>query len=73
MIGNNELRLCQAEMLIALQEYLDKRMGEYAPKVSNVEERDASFRVSLRERERISVATSDAHNTDARSNGAMPR
>lgn len=50
MIGNNELRLCKAEMKVALQGYLDARMGEWAPLVNDVEERDHMFRVSLVER-----------------------
>ena len=50
MIGNNELRLCKAEMQVALQEYLDARMGKYAPSVSDVAERDHAFRVTLVER-----------------------
>lgn len=50
MIGNNELRLCKAEMKIALQEYLDARMGEYAPSVNDVVEWDHMFRVALVER-----------------------
>jgi hypothetical protein len=36
MIGMNELRLCPAEMQVALQEYVDKRMGMYAGKVTDI-------------------------------------
>lgn len=33
MIGHNQLNLNTASVMEALQEYLDKRMGEHAPKV----------------------------------------
>lgn len=36
MIGNNQLNLNQATMIEAMQEYLDKRMGPFAPKVTAV-------------------------------------
>lgn len=36
MKGNNELRLCAAEMMVAVQEYLNKRMTVYAPTVDAV-------------------------------------
>ena len=36
MKGNNTLTLCGAEMAVAVQEYLDKRMTVYAPEVTNV-------------------------------------
>ena len=36
MIGNNELRLNQATMIEAVQEYLDSLMINHAPKVSSV-------------------------------------
>lgn len=36
MKGKNELVLCTAEMLVAVQEYLDKRMGDYAPLATDV-------------------------------------
>ena len=36
MLGNNQLHLCIAEMMVAVQEYLDKRMTTYAPKVTDV-------------------------------------
>lgn len=50
MIGSNELHLCKAEMMVALQEYLDKRMGPYAPEVFGIGERDGTFRIILVER-----------------------
>jgi len=31
MIGSNELLLCEAEMMVVIQEYLDKRISAYAP------------------------------------------
>lgn len=36
MQGRNELHLCGAEMAVAVQEYLNKRMGQYAPKVAYI-------------------------------------
>lgn len=36
MIGNNQLNLNQATVIEAMQEYLNKRMGIYAPKVTGV-------------------------------------
>jgi hypothetical protein len=36
MQGNNTLVLCMAEMIVAMQEYIDKRLGEHAPKVVNI-------------------------------------
>lgn len=36
MKGNNTLELNTATIIEALQEYLDKRMGEFAPKVTDV-------------------------------------
>ena len=43
MNGKNELRLCALEMLVALQEYVDKRWGTYAPKVTDVQFRDHNY------------------------------
>lgn len=43
MIGKNKLVLCQAEMLVAIQEYLDKRMTVYAPKAFTVEENKSEY------------------------------
>lgn len=37
MIGRNTMSLNTATMIEAMQEYLDKRMGEHAPRVMNVE------------------------------------
>ena len=36
MNGHNELHLCPAEMVVAMQEYLNKRMTSYAPTVAHV-------------------------------------
>ena len=47
MIGSNELLLCEAEMMVAIQEYLDKRMGEYAPEVQSVDIVKGLFRILL--------------------------
>lgn len=41
MIGNNSLRLCYAEMVVALQKYLDYRMPDAKVKVTAVSQ-DAS-------------------------------
>ena len=43
MNGSNQLILCQAELMVALQEYLDKRMGNYAPAVVGVCENKAEY------------------------------
>jgi len=36
MKGNNELILNEATLIEAMQEYLDKRMGEFAPAVKSI-------------------------------------
>lgn len=36
MVGNNKLIFNEATMIEAMQEYLDKRMGSYAPQVTTV-------------------------------------
>jgi hypothetical protein len=36
VIGQNTLQLNEATLIEALQEYIDKRMGSYAPKVTGV-------------------------------------
>ena len=36
MKGRNEITLCALEMHVAIQEYLDKRMTVYAPRVTSV-------------------------------------
>jgi len=36
MLGNNEIKLCMSEAMVAFQEYLDKRMGDYAPRVDDL-------------------------------------
>jgi hypothetical protein len=55
MKGSNELHLCTAEMMVAVQEYLDKRMAGYAPSVDTVRvEKDVgclTFIVVLKEKE----------------------
>ena len=53
MIGVNKLELCEAELMVALQEYLDKRMGEYAPKVDGVAQDKAAgtFNIRLKAKE----------------------
>jgi hypothetical protein len=43
MIGNNELRLNEATIAEAVQEYLNKRMGENAPEVQSVKVKDEWF------------------------------
>ena len=47
MNGKNELRLCALEMLVALQEYVDKRLGSYAPKVNDVQFKDGWYTLVL--------------------------
>lgn len=53
MKGRNELHLCEAEMIVALQEYLVKRMAAFAPIVTGVSLSDRydgkTFIVSLSE------------------------
>lgn len=53
MIGNNKLELCEAEMMVALQEYLDKRMRTFAPKVVGVSQDKSSgvFTIELKSKE----------------------
>ena len=53
MKGNNTLTICMAELLVAIQEYLDKRMGEYAPKASYIRKGsdDSGFHIDLKEKE----------------------
>ncbi len=50
MIGNNKLELCEAELMVALQEYLDKRMCTWAPKVAGVSQDKSSgtFTITLK-------------------------
>lgn len=40
MKGNNELILCQAEMIVALQEYMNKRWPDKPPTVVDVKSSD---------------------------------
>jgi hypothetical protein len=42
MNGRNELHLCTAEMMVAVQEYLNKRMAAYAPAVTGIRAKDGS-------------------------------
>jgi hypothetical protein len=54
MIGNNVFLFNTATMMEAMQEYLDKRMSEYAPQVTNVNyesQTNGTFRVTLTDRE----------------------
>jgi hypothetical protein len=57
MKGNNTIELNTASMIEALQEYLDKRMGEYAPKVTDVKYSkpgyDTTFNISVSEQEKV--------------------
>jgi hypothetical protein len=45
MKGNNELRLNEATLIEAVQEYLNKRMTTFAPKVISIGYGDREFRV----------------------------
>jgi hypothetical protein len=47
MIGRNELKLCAAEMLVALQEYIDKRWGAYSPKAIDVQHNKDMYTITL--------------------------
>lgn len=47
MKGNNELVLNESTIIEAVQEYLDKRMTTFAPKVKSVSYREREFRVSV--------------------------
>lgn len=55
MIGHNTLELNGATMQEAIQEYLDKRMGTYSPKVVNVTASNSvgcyTFRVDVADRD----------------------
>lgn len=50
MQGSNQLTLCMSELLVAVQEYLDKRMTTYAPKAVhvNVDRNDSTFTINLK-------------------------
>lgn len=55
MKGNNTLVLCMAEMKVAVQEYIDKRLGEHAPQVRHVKASstaDWTFAVELCDEQR---------------------
>ena len=47
MQGKNELHLCEAELVVAVQEYLHKRWGQYTPKVIGVTYNNHTYRVLL--------------------------
>ena len=47
MEGTNELRLCEAEMIVALQIYVDYIMPNAQAKVKSVDKNDNSFIVKL--------------------------
>ena len=47
MTGHNEIRLCPAEMMVALQEWLDKRMPDNDSDVSGIKESDGVFIIAL--------------------------
>jgi len=61
MKGNNSLTLNEATMIEAMQEWLIKRMGEFAPKVTSVKPNPGdsdryctSFTVSTTDQEKLS-------------------
>ena len=47
MQGKNELHLCEAELVVAVQEYLHKRWGYYTPKVVAVGYNSHTYKVLL--------------------------
>ena len=47
MKGNNELLLNEATIMEAVQEYLNKRMGEFAPTVKGIKKNSDMFTVSV--------------------------
>lgn len=51
MQGNNELILCEAEMIKALQLYVDHLMRESEVKVTSVKQDDNSFIIKLSKEE----------------------
>ncbi len=53
MKGNNQIILCLAEMKIAMQEYIDKRMGKYASNVHGIayDSSDYTFTIQLTDKE----------------------
>lgn len=46
MKGCNEIHMNHATVMEALQEYLDKRMGEYAPRVASIRSNQDTIIVS---------------------------
>lgn len=55
MKGSNDLILNHATIIEALQEYMDKRMGDYAPKVVTISpnKSDYTITVSVSEKEKV--------------------
>ncbi len=56
MIGNNEMILNTATVIEAMQEWLDKRMAGFAPRVTNVRAKDplrGTFEITLNEKETL--------------------
>lgn len=47
MKGCNRLDLCASEMMVAMQEYVNTRLGVYAPVVTAVAVEDGRFMVYL--------------------------
>lgn len=47
MQGKNELHLCEAELVVAVQEYLLKRWGAYTPKAIGITYNNHTYRVTL--------------------------
>ena len=47
MQGKNELTLCEAELLVAVQEYLHKRLGSYTPKAVNISNKNYAYTITL--------------------------
>ena len=57
MRGNNTLELNEATLIEAMQEYLDKRMGQFAPLVKGVsvtgQGYEKTFNVSVSDKEKV--------------------
>lgn len=54
MIGVNKLELCKLELLVAIQEYLDKRLTTYAPVAIDftTKETNFSFVITVKEKDK---------------------
>ena len=48
MKGNNELHLCMASVVEAMQDYLKKLMGDQAPEITSVGFRQDTLILSIR-------------------------